>query len=97
MSERPPVPFRTNSTSSGLSERWTPRRQPRGFRIHRVGRVHAHLGVDPLRQAFAQPLDLLDYELDRLFGGPDLVREELGVDDPGEPRLDELRQALAIG
>jgi hypothetical protein len=53
--------------------------------------VYANLGAHPLRQAFAQLANLLDYELDRLPGRADVVREELGVDGPSEPRLGKLR------
>ncbi len=74
-----------------------PRREPRRLGVYRVRGVDAYLGAYPLGQPLAQLAYLVDYELDGLLGRAELVREELGVDGPGESRLGELRQALPVG
>ena len=95
MSVRPPVPFPDELHLLGaLGEvdreppaelPRPPRREPRRLGVDRVRGVDADLGIHPLGQTFAQPPHLLDYELDRLLGRADIVREELGVDGPGHP------------
>src|SRR5829696_5077670 len=73
-----------------------PRRQTRRFRVHGVRGMHADPRVYSLRQSFSKLTSLPYYDLDRLFWGADLVREELGVDGPRHPALGELRQAFPV-